>query len=207
MTPGLRLVLLVALLGAARVAAGDVHLDLGSATVAHPGDTGRLCVSLDTGGAEVAGTQNDLVWDGSCAALPSESACAVAGTHGKELHSRIQSSDDFRLRALVLSLSDVDPIDDGVLYCCDFTVESAPGTCCHVTVTDAGASDSKGDSVAVNGGTGQLCVGGSGGGASSTPTAGPSANDDDGCQLAPAHGTTAAPLLAALAIFLLRRRR
>lgn len=202
-----RLVALIALLGAGRAAA-DVRLDLSSTTVAQPGDSGRVCVSLATGGADVAGTQNDLVWDGRCATLPDESACVVAGTHAKELHSRIQASDDFRLRALILSLSDVDPIADGLLYCCDFAVQAAPGACCPIALDHARASDSRGDLVDVIAGAGELCVAGAGG-ASPTPTATPRppANDDHGCQMASPGTGVAAPWLVALALLLLRRRR
>ena len=196
---------LIGLLALTRSAVADVTLDLSSTTVERPGDTGRVCVSLSTGGQDVAGTQNDLVWDGTCATLD-EGACVVAGTHGKQLNTRIQASDDFRLRALILSLTDVDPIADGLLYCCDVTVEAAPGACCDVAIVDAGASDSKGNAVTVSGGTGELCVAATG---APTPTATPrsTANDDDGCQIAPPHGIGAAPWLAALALLLLRRRR
>ena len=94
-----------------------VSLGVSSATVAQPGGTAQVCVSLVTGGEEVAGTQNDLVWDGTCMTL-NDNACSAAGSHGKQVNTRIQNSADFRMRVLVLSLSDVDPIDDGVLYCC-----------------------------------------------------------------------------------------
>src|SRR5215472_1143081 len=50
------------------------------------GDAAEVCVSLDSGGARVAGTQNDLVWDGSCATLPDASACEAYGATGKQLH-------------------------------------------------------------------------------------------------------------------------
>lgn len=191
-------------------AAAEVRLDLGSATVAQPGAVARVCLSLATGGADVAGTQNDLVWDGTCATLPSEGACAAAGTHGKQLSARIQGSEDFRLRALILSLTDVDPIDDGVLYCCDFTVDAAPGACCAVTVDNAGASDSRGNRVQVATGSGQLCVASDSSATPTptrTPTPPPAATDDDGCQAAPAGRASAAPWLAALALLLARRRR
>jgi hypothetical protein len=140
-------------------AAAAVTLQLSSATVARPGDVGQLCVTLNSAGQEVAGTQNDLVWDGACATLADESACAVAGTHGKQLSARIQNSFDFRLRALILSLTDVDPIDDGVLYCCDFTVEAALGSCCDVGLVNPGVSDSRGNAVVALGSSAQLCVG------------------------------------------------
>ena len=205
MRTALPAIALLAALGTA-TASAEVRLDLSGATVAAPGDTARVCVSLATGGQEVAGTQNDLVWDGTCATVPDDSACVATGSHGKDLQTRIQASEDFRLRALVLSLTDVDPIADGELYCCDVTIEAAPGACCDIAVVDAGASDSKGNAVPVSGSDAELCVAATG---APTPTATPrpGGTDDDGCQVAPAGGAGAAPLLAALALLLARRRR
>ncbi|MFN8644249.1 MAG: hypothetical protein U0802_22295 [Candidatus Binatia bacterium] len=202
---------LLALL-AASPAAAEVRLDMSSATVESSGENARVCVSLTSGGQEVAGTQNDLVWDGACATLQDDS-CFAAGTHGKQVDSRIQNGGDgdFRMRVLVLSLTDVDPIDDGELYCCDVTVEAEPGACCAIAVTNVGASDSKGNAVLdAAGGSAQLCVIPPGGAAPTpTPTATPrpAANDDDGCQVAPARRFAVAPWLAALALLLRRRRR
>jgi hypothetical protein len=45
-------------------AVGVVALRATAATVATTGETADLCVLLDAGGEQVAGTQNDLVWDG-----------------------------------------------------------------------------------------------------------------------------------------------
>ena len=122
--------------------------------MAQPGGAAQVCVSLVTGGEEVAGTQNDLVWDGTCMTL-NDNGCSAAGTHGKQVNTRIQNSADFRMRVLVLSLSDVDPIDDGVLYCCQVQGEAPSGSCCSISVVNTGASDSKGNAVAgVGGNTG-----------------------------------------------------
>ena len=200
---------LIGLLALTRSAVADVTLDLSSTTVERPGDTGRVCVSLATGGQDVAGTQNDLVWDGTCATLD-EGACVVAGTHGKQLYSRIQNTKDFRLRALIISLTDLSPIADGPLYCCDFVVDTAPGTCCGVGVANAEASDPRGNRIVdLRTGSTRVCVAAASGSGTPTPTATPrsTANDDDGCQIAPPHGIGAAPWLAALALLLLRRRR
>ena len=105
-------VVLVMRVGAAAAA---VSLQAGSVTVDAPFDDADVCVSLDTGGAAVAGTQNDLNWDGDCASLPGEDSCVVAGMHGKDLSAATRCG-DFCLRAIVLSLTDVNPIPDGDLY-------------------------------------------------------------------------------------------
>src|SRR5690606_31324814 len=114
---------------------------------------------------------------------------------GKDLYGRFQASEDFRYRALVLSLFDVDPIPDGGLYCCDFQVEADAGSCCAVGVAHAVASDPNGNSLTLDAGPpAQLCV---------EPAAGGSASgDDDGCQVVAADGASIWPGLGALAAIL-----
>jgi MYXO-CTERM domain-containing protein len=198
-------------------ATAAVQLNASSATVPVGGDTATVCVALATGGAEVAGTQNDLVWDGTCATLPDESSCYASGTHRKSLQGKLLDNRDFSYRALILSLSDVDPIDDGVLSCCDFVVEAAPGTCCPVDVVSAGASDSKGNAVIAYGNRAKVCTAANGARPSPTPTptqcssgcGGGGSDEDDGCQVAaPSRGGGAAiwPLAIAAIILALRRR-
>jgi hypothetical protein len=139
-----------------------VTLQASSTTVSSPGQSGTICVALITGGEEVAGTQNDLVWDGACASLPDTGSCYAAGSHGKSLQGKLLENRDFTYRALILSLSDVDPMDSGVLYCCNFVAEAEPGQCCNIAMTGMGASDSKGTAVAALGSSGKLCVASSG---------------------------------------------
>jgi hypothetical protein len=197
---------LVTVLASVSGAAAQVSLTAASVTVAAPGDAADVCVTLRSGGTIVAGTQNDLVWDGTCAILPSASACHGNPATGKSLSTAILPTDDFRLRALVLSLTDVDPIPDGSLYCCTFTVDAAPGACCPLSVTNVGASDPTGHALATTGNAADLCVAG-GADTSPTPTATPTranAVEDDGCQTGAGRSTrgvwTVAALLLALAI-------
>ena len=173
--------------------AWGASLDISSADVAQPGDVAEVCVTLDGEGQEVAGTQNDLVWDGTCATFLDE--CRVDPATGKDLNGRIQGSEDFRYRALVLSLTDVDPIPDGGLYCCDFQVEAAAGSCCAVEVVNAGGSDPQGNALPLDAGPpAQLCV---------EPTAsGGASGDDDGCQVVAADGASIWPGLGVLAAIL-----
>jgi len=57
-----------------------------------------------------------------------EAQSAISGMHGKDLSAATRCG-DFCLRAIVLSLTDVNPIPDGDLYCCRFSVHAAPGAC------------------------------------------------------------------------------
>lgn len=196
-----------------RSAAGVVALQATSATVAHVGETADLCVVLDSGGAQVAGTQNDLVWDGVCATLASAADCRANPAIGKTLHGDLDSAGDFTYRALVLSLSDVDPIPDGQLYCCTFSVEATPGSCCSVAVVNTGVSDPRGSAVSSTGSTAQLCV--ANGGVTiprsptptPTPQIDPSTSDSSGCQIAPPSAQRLGAGLFVLVILVALRRR
>jgi MYXO-CTERM domain-containing protein len=196
-------------------ASGAVVLQATTATVAETGDVVDVCVVLDSQGEQVAGTQNDLVWDGSCATLPEPTACRIAPGTGKELFLSAAAESDFTFRALVLSFSNTAPIPDGQLYCCAFQVDAAPGTCCPIQVVDAAASDPVGDSLrAIGSANGRVCT------ASvldsrlplPTPMSGAvaqSLQDDGACEVSAP--TSRAPVwllaLAALAFAERRRRR
>ena len=203
------------LLASAAPAGGSIVLQATSAAVADPGDVADVCVDLDSGGAEVAGTQNDLVWDGSCATLSDASACRINPASGKELFGNVSHQPDFTYRAVVLSLADVDPIPDGELYCCAFEVDAPPGSCCAINVTNPAASDPSGRALLpISGNRAEVCVAGDVPIASPTPTPtdapqGSTANDGDGCQVGPRQ-TAARAVLAPLGVALLlatRRRR
>ena len=71
--------------GSSAVDTGDVTLSVSSVIVPKSGDEASICVSLDTRGHSVAGTQNDLVWDGTGASMVPDS-CVANEAHGKTLH-------------------------------------------------------------------------------------------------------------------------
>jgi MYXO-CTERM domain-containing protein len=203
---------------------GVVSLQATSATVAMAGETADLCLVLDSGGVQVAGTMNDLVWDGSCATLASAAECRANPATGKLLFGDMERFSEFAYRGLLLSLSDVEPIPDGPLYCCAFSVEAAPGRCCAIRVVNSAASDPSGRAVPSVGHTGQLCVAAGGATHPPTPTPTPSAprltpaadgaevrnSDTGGCQIssAPQAGASARPvgLVVLLGLFRFRRR-
>jgi hypothetical protein len=148
------------LLAAGPWSAAAVTLEVTTATVAQPGDTARLCVLLRTEGKTVAGTQNDLTWDASCATLADKDRCEANPSHGKGLNAAIPPGSPNTLRAFVLSLTDVDPIPDTELYCCSFTSKlSEQGTCCEVGISRAGASTPDGVAIETQGKGGRFCLG------------------------------------------------
>ena len=133
----------------------DVTLRVQSTSIAEPDSAGTVCVEMIGGTGFVAGTQNDLAWDLGCVEIGE--TCQANPQHGKSVFTKLHPGPS--LRALVLSYSNTDPIDDGVLYCCPFHVASVPsGTCCPVRVQGAAASDSSGHLVLAGGVDGQICL-------------------------------------------------
>ena len=124
---GAALMVVLAVCGATPRAFG-VSLTLDAAKTA----TGsvQLCVGLDSAGAKVAGTQNDLVWDASCANLKA-STCAAVPDSKKPLHGNTPANLQSTYRALVFALDNVDPIRDGKLYCCEFELKGGGGIRCR----------------------------------------------------------------------------
>ncbi|MGE3497521.1 MAG: hypothetical protein AB7N53_06465 [Candidatus Binatia bacterium] len=116
----------------------------------------RLCVGLNSSGEKVAGTQNDLVWDGSCARLKSDS-CAAVPDAKKPLHGNVPANAQNTYRALVFALDNVDPIRDGALYCCDFELTAA-AECCAVKLDRLGASDPVGNALPASGQPPAICL-------------------------------------------------
>ena len=116
----------------------------------------RVCVGLDSTGQKIAGTQNDLVWDGSCAALKANSCTAVPDAK-KPLHGNTPPNLPNTYRALVFALDNVDPIRDGALYCCDFEMTANP-ECCNIKFDRLGISDPVGTALQVSGKPAALCL-------------------------------------------------
>ena len=123
-----------------------------TAVLAADEESATICVMLVTNGNAVAGTQNELVWDPSCLTLLG--SCTVNPDHGKQLFVGGP-----RLRALVLSFEDVEPIPDGALYCCPFRAKGLePGDCCPLTIGNQLASDPRGTALVTAGRDGAVCA-------------------------------------------------
>lgn len=104
---------------------------------------GRVCVVMDSGGVDIAGTQNDLRFDSTCAGLE-QANCVAAKQHGKPLHGSLPTNEPSTFRSLVFALDNVDPMTDGDVYCCDFTIKGEGDGCCQVEMTRVGISDPQG---------------------------------------------------------------
>lgn len=131
---------------------GGVGLRGDSLTVA-AGESAQFCVELTTGGQAVAATQNDLRWDPSCVSLIGR--CAIEPATGKQLMTNQRGPGD--LRAIVISLEDVNPIPAGPLYCCPLRAQVS-GRCCPVEIAGASGSDPNGVALFMDVSDGQICV-------------------------------------------------
>jgi hypothetical protein len=126
-----------------------VTMRVSEAVVSKPGQRAPVCISLETDGQEVAGTQNDLSWDGDCATL-TQGSCKVAAP-GKELTSAFPPGSSFLIRAFVLAVDNLDPIRDGDLYCCNFISELTDAGFCPIRISNALGADSSGRAVQIQG--------------------------------------------------------
>ncbi len=195
---GFGLVASLAVGGAAPARA--VTMRVVSANVSQAGETARVCIELKSGRTEIAGTQNDLVWDGSCATL-SDGACFSSGEHGKQVSTTIRGSgNSTQLSAIVISLSDTDPIGDVALYCCNFQSElTQAGSTCPIEISDARGSTPDAKAVSIKGVSGGITLSGSNGSSGG--------GGGGGCQLSHTAGGGSAPWLLGLAGLLWWRRR
>jgi MYXO-CTERM domain-containing protein len=154
-------------------AAQAVTMQVTDATATQPGQSVPVCVVLDAGGQQVAGTQNDLVWDGNCATL-TKGSCQIMAPK-KQLNDAFPSGSSFTMRAFVLALDNLDPIPSGNLYCCNFTSELSSSGSCPIRITNALAADPSGKAVQVTAQSGSIRFTGSssGGGTGGGPGAAP----------------------------------
>lgn len=134
-------------------AAVDLKLERRSAEAGRA----RVCVVMDAKGETVAGTQNDIGFDPSCATL-SQADCVASKHHGKPLHGSIPPSDPATYRSLVFALDNVDPMAEGEVYCCEFAVSSAADGCCAVTIGRLGASDPTGVALDATSSVERVCL-------------------------------------------------
>ena len=150
---------------------GGVIIVVGE-TEGAPGDSVSFDVTLDTGGLEVAGTQNDIVFDPSTPIVAAENGnpqCWVNPDIDKSATAfRFQPAgcEDMGIglctgiRALVLSISNLDPIPDGsVMYGCDVAIATdAPAEIFPLVNDNVGSTDPEGITLPTLGEDGAVTV-------------------------------------------------
>jgi len=147
----------VSLMMFAGTAFGQATIEIGSVELA-PGETGSVDITLATGGEDIAGTENDIVFGPDVQLLRAGiiRACRInpaidrsASAFSFSPSGCTVGTDCESIKALVLSFTNLSPIADGsVLYTCDIEVPAgtAPGEY-ELTCANPGASDPDGNSV------------------------------------------------------------
>ena len=111
----------------------------------------RVCVMQDNGANQVAGVQMELSWDPGCMSSASASGkpkCESNPDTGKTVQSAMKGGS--MLKAIFLSFSDVEPIPDGWLFCCDFSLADKNNKSgCTVSVGNVIGSTSQGQRIPV----------------------------------------------------------
>jgi hypothetical protein len=137
-----------------------VSIDVGSASGA-PGASVTVQITLDTGGAEVAGTQNDIAFD----PLTPISGCTVNPGIDKDVFTGYQPAsctygvDCTAIRVIVISLSNLDPIPDGLLYSCNVDIApTAPPAVYPLANSNEGAARPDAQALVTEGADGAVIV-------------------------------------------------
>jgi hypothetical protein len=107
---------------------------------------------MEGSASRIAGIQMDLSWDDSCATADMIAGGAFACKSSPDAHRNVQTGQPHglpsTLRALMFSITDPNPIPDGDLFCCSFTLATAPSRqCCDVAISGARGSTAMGKAV------------------------------------------------------------
>ena len=167
-----RIVIMGIIVGALGVSSRSRALEVGVVSNSAPaGGSVDMCIYMSGSGGKVAGIQMNLHWDGSCVSITPgagyEAQCSnlVGGkTLKTAIGTRPCNNDPSCMMAMLVSFSDVDPMQDQELFCCNFTVlGSPPKTSCPFTLTNVIAGESSGAKVAnIQSVAGALTVSGAG---------------------------------------------
>lgn len=154
--------------GVPHAPAGVVSIDLGVAT-GTAGGVASFDARLDSGGLGVAGTQNDIVFDPLTPIRDNGSGrpdCTANPATGKSVFSAFLppgctvGSSCTGARVLMLSLSNVSPIPDGIIYSCRVQIAaSAPAGTYPLANSNLGSSDPIGQALTTVGADGAVVVG------------------------------------------------
>lgn len=118
------------------------------------GDTASVCVELDSAGDTVVGVENELFWSSACASIVGD--CTGDNVRAAPLRNPGPGNDG--VKVIVLDMGGLSPIPDGILYCCSLRVHPESGSCCPISIRNAGSSDPKGNRLSTVGRPGQVCV-------------------------------------------------
>lgn len=128
------------------------------------GQTGKICVSMTGGAGQIAGLQANMRWDDNCM-TPNDAKrlCKANAATGKSVQSALQGRG--MLKAILISFSDVNPIPDGELFCCEFLMVGE-GRCAAVQLDNIIGSTATGQRIngITAGNTGTFGVGAVAGG-------------------------------------------
>jgi len=130
----------------------------------------KVSATLRSGGQSIAGTQNDIAFAPSQVAIAANAKgrpdCTANGALQKEgtafsfLPSGCKPGSCTSVRALVLSLSNVEPIDDGaVLYTCQVQIAAGASGTQPLSLSHVGFSSPKGGEISGGGVNGSVSIG------------------------------------------------
>ena len=144
-------------------AARAVSLSVVSTQVQNSSDTASVCVALNSEGKGVVGIANELSWSTDCA---SGISC-----EGGNIRSIARGSGGFKV--IVLDMKGLNPIPDGILYCCTLRMSLDQVNSCAIQISDAQSSDAGGQALPTVGRPGivQLASSSQGGGGLQNPGA------------------------------------
>jgi hypothetical protein len=109
------------------------------------GDATNVCVDLADSGGEIVGLQLNMSWDKRCLEpLDARKLCTANATTGKPVHSAAQSNSE--LKAIVISFTDVDPIPEGEILCCNFKARQQAESC-EIRLSDVIGSTAEADRI------------------------------------------------------------
>jgi hypothetical protein len=142
---------------------------------AAPGTGTSVCIQMLNSDGQVAGVQMDFAWDPDCLSANVRSSggpqCRSNPATGKTVQSAMRGGSS--LRAIMLSVADVNPIPDGELFCCEFTVDSfASAAQCPIRLGNVIGANSTGQRVPVSPREGVVYVVGGGQPDAAPPAAG-----------------------------------
>jgi hypothetical protein len=159
-------------------------IEIGSA-VGAPGEEVEVEIRMRTTGVAVGGTQNDIIFDPSLANLGATSSCRI----NPEISDRAEGCEDDppqgpckslqrslgdcpqatgcpegseglrRLRAILIALGNSNPIPDGLLYTCTFTISpDAPAGAVPLLNVNTGAGSTAGQALPTTSVDGEIVI-------------------------------------------------